>query len=219
MSTRSVCRRFKLASTARVTWRRELPLALMSGPEALKHLVATTRSSRLPRISLPRISSDLPLLYWSAVSKKLTPRSRTALNISAEAASSASPPKGMVPKHSWETCTPVRPSVRNFMRASLSGPLPTDSCTRIAHAMLLEDCAKGLQPRAGFPFVFRGRDRIARHAAACGARARPALGQLEALDRVRRPGDGPGHLVDAFRRHARPAPAHPGAVRPASDRA
>jgi len=112
---RSVCSRFRLASTARLTWRRELPLALMSGPMALKHLVAITRSSRAPRSSLPRISSDLPLLYWSAVSKKLTPRSRTALNIVAEAASSASPPKDMVPKQSWETWTPVRPKARYFM--------------------------------------------------------------------------------------------------------
>ena len=43
------------------------------------------------------ISSDLPLEYWSAVSKKLMPASRQALYMAPEVASSASPPKDMVP--------------------------------------------------------------------------------------------------------------------------
>jgi hypothetical protein len=54
-------------------------------------------------------------LYWSAVSKKLIPMSRQARNMRAEVVSSASPPKDMVPKQSWDTCTPVRPRTRNFM--------------------------------------------------------------------------------------------------------
>jgi hypothetical protein len=109
-STRSVCRRFRLASTARVTCRRDVPRALMSSPIGLKHLVVRTRLSRSPLMRRPRISSDLPLLYWSAQSKKLMPASRQALNMAPEVASSASPPKDMVPKHSSETSTPVRPS-------------------------------------------------------------------------------------------------------------
>jgi hypothetical protein len=51
-------------------------------------------------------------LYWSAVSKKLIPMSRQARNMRAEVVSSASPPKDMVPKQSWDTCTPVRPRRR-----------------------------------------------------------------------------------------------------------
>src|SRR5512139_2128019 len=43
------------------------------------------------------------------------PASRVALYIAAEVASSASPPKDIVPKHSSETCTPVRPRGLNFM--------------------------------------------------------------------------------------------------------
>jgi len=54
-------------------------------------------------------------LYWSAVSKKLMPMSRQARNMRAEVALSASPPKDIVPKQSWDTCTPVRPRTRYFM--------------------------------------------------------------------------------------------------------
>src|SRR5271167_429035 len=44
------------------------------------------------------------------------PASRQALYIAAEVASSASPPKDMVPKQSSETWTPVRPRGLCFMR-------------------------------------------------------------------------------------------------------
>ncbi len=93
----------RLASRARLICRREPPRALMSLPEGLKHLVAMISSSRWLRIRAPRISSARPLLYWSAVSKKLMPASRAARYICADAASSASPPKGIVPKQSAET--------------------------------------------------------------------------------------------------------------------
>src|SRR5688500_18896335 len=93
-------------------WRRELPRELTSPPMGLKHLVATTSSSRWPLMSSPRISSERPLLYWSAVSKKLMPLSRHARYMAAAAASSASPPKDMVPKHSRDTWTPLRPRTR-----------------------------------------------------------------------------------------------------------
>ena len=58
------------------TWRREAPRALTSGLVGLKHLVVSTRSSRWLFASRPRISSDLPLLYSLAQSKKLMPASR-----------------------------------------------------------------------------------------------------------------------------------------------
>jgi len=105
---------------SRSDWRighfgRDVPRAFTSGPCWLLHLVAITSSSRWPLIRRPRISSDLPLLYSSAVSKKLMPASRTFLYIEAEVASSASPPKDMVPKQSSETEMPVRPRSLVFM--------------------------------------------------------------------------------------------------------
>src|SRR5258708_7059871 len=75
---RSVPRRLRLASTARLTCRRELPRALTSLPVGLKHLVATTSAWRSPRISSPTITSEAPLLYWSALSKKLIPAAQLA---------------------------------------------------------------------------------------------------------------------------------------------
>ena len=83
---------------ARLTWRREAPRALTSPPVGLKHFVAMTRLSRSPRTSSPRISSERPWLYWSAVSKKLIPASRQARYIAADARWSASPPNDIVPK-------------------------------------------------------------------------------------------------------------------------
>src|SRR5688572_25711711 len=100
---------------ARLTWRREAPRALTSSPVGLKHFVAMTSFSRSPRASSPRISSERPLLYWSALSKKLIPASRQARYIAADARSSASPPKDIVPKHSCDTWTPVLPSTRYFI--------------------------------------------------------------------------------------------------------
>jgi len=61
------------------------------------------------------------LLYWSALSKKLMPALRQALYMEAEVASSASPPKDMVPKQSSETITPVRPRGLCFMGAVYLG--------------------------------------------------------------------------------------------------
>jgi len=50
------------------------------------------RVTASPCISAPRISSERPLEYWSAVSKKLMPASRQARYSAPEARSSASPP-------------------------------------------------------------------------------------------------------------------------------
>src|SRR5947208_1679640 len=58
------------------------------------------------------------------------PASRTALNISVEAASSASPPKDIVPKHSCETRTPVRPRRRCFTPRMLSRVLDRSQAAR-----------------------------------------------------------------------------------------
>ena len=95
----------------------------------LKHFDVITRSSRSPAISLPRISSARPLLYASAQSKKLIPSSRQAPYILADSASSASPPKDMVPKQRGDTLIPVLPSHLYSMDRLLSAlSLSMEAC-------------------------------------------------------------------------------------------
>src|SRR6185436_10470939 len=81
------------------------------------------------------------------------PASRVALYMAAEVASSASPPKDMVPKQSSETATPVRPRGLFFMRAVYLGRTQLSDHARQA---LLESrsprfSAYGV-PAATFPF-------------------------------------------------------------------
>jgi hypothetical protein len=56
--------------------RRELPCWFGSSPMGPCTLVASTMVSRRPFSALPTISSDSPLLYLSAVSTKLMPKSK-----------------------------------------------------------------------------------------------------------------------------------------------
>ncbi len=99
----------RLASTVRVRWYRLLPRSLGPLPVGKYALLAMTSASRSCAMSFPRMRSDAPPAYTSAVSKKFTPASRQRAYSSAEVASSASPPNDMVPKHSSETRMPVPP--------------------------------------------------------------------------------------------------------------
>src|SRR3954470_4300227 len=94
--------------------RREPPRRLGSSPMGMKNLVARTMSSRRPLRALPRISSDSPAEETSAVSTKFTPASSAAWMTRMESSWSGLPqaPNIIVPRQSFETWTPVRPSGR-----------------------------------------------------------------------------------------------------------
>jgi hypothetical protein len=94
--------------------RRETPPRLGSSPIGPQNLVARTTSSRRPLSALPTISSDSPAEYTSAVSTKLIPASSAAWMIRIESSWSALPhaPNIIVPRQSFDTWTPVRPSER-----------------------------------------------------------------------------------------------------------
>src|SRR5262249_31153248 len=100
---------------ARVRCRRLAPWSLGSSPIGLRPLVARTTRSRFAPSARPVISSATPCWYTSAVSTKLPPASRKASTIARDAASWASLPKVIVPRHSPLTLTPVRPSSRISM--------------------------------------------------------------------------------------------------------
>ena len=68
--------RRRLASAPRMMWCRDSPASLGPSPIGIRTLVATSTSSRSAPSAWPRISSDRPLEYTSAVSKRLTPASR-----------------------------------------------------------------------------------------------------------------------------------------------
>ena len=92
-----------------------------------------TRSFLLPLIALPRISSDLPSEYMSAVSKKLMPEVDGALDYRARPSRSPSvqakypdftPPKLMQPMQSRETLRP-RPAEPEVLHdGAWFAPLP-----------------------------------------------------------------------------------------------
>src|SRR5215217_8260310 len=63
------------------------------------------------------ISSLRPVLYTSAVSRKLPPPETYASMIACEVASSASAPKVMVPSAWGKTTAPLRPSMRYVVPA------------------------------------------------------------------------------------------------------
>ena len=116
-SIQSVSKRRRLASTARMIQRRDPPRWLGSSLMALKNLVARMTSSRRPLSARPRISSDSPNAYTSAVSTKLTPASSAAWTMARHSSWSRLPhaPSTMVPRQNVLTCMPVGPRVRCSM--------------------------------------------------------------------------------------------------------
>src|SRR5881296_622477 len=95
-------------------WYRERPSLFGPWPVLNLTLDAITTPSRLSFRSSPTISSDLPLEYTLAVSKKFTPRSRArftiGLALSISTIHSSELPKDIVPRQMRETCSPVDPS-------------------------------------------------------------------------------------------------------------
>src|SRR4051812_5257785 len=101
-----------------------LPNSFGSSPILPWTLVASTTSSRRPPASaLPTISSDSPREYTSAVSMKLMPASSARWMMRIESSWSVLPhaPNIIAPRQSGLTCTPVRPSWRISMAATLRG--------------------------------------------------------------------------------------------------
>ena len=62
MSMVSTPSRLRLASVARWTWPREVPVPLGPSPVGLASLVATTHQSRFAAMARPTTSSDRPAL-------------------------------------------------------------------------------------------------------------------------------------------------------------
>src|SRR5439155_1991135 len=95
-------------------WYRESPSLLGPSPTFSLTFVAITTSSRWSFRSSPTISSDLPLEYTFAVSKKFMPRSRErftiGLALSISTIHSSELPKDIVPRQMRETWSPVGPS-------------------------------------------------------------------------------------------------------------
>jgi hypothetical protein len=109
--------RRRLFSTARVIHSGELPRLLRSsGPPGiwLWNFDTSTTSSRRPFSARPRISSDSPNAYTSAVSMKLTPAFSAVAAMRWHSASSVLPqaPTIIVPRQSSLTSTPVPPRIR-----------------------------------------------------------------------------------------------------------
>src|SRR6516164_11062223 len=107
---------------------RELPASNGAGPTGAKHLVAMMKRSRLPRSQRPMISSVRPRLarsppsgYASEESRKSTPASAARSMIAIAVASSLCSPKVIVPRHSRDTCRPLRPSLTCSMIRTLTG--------------------------------------------------------------------------------------------------
>src|SRR3954451_490676 len=106
--------------------RRELPYWFGSSPMRPWTFVASTTFSRRPPASaLPRISSDSPRESTSAVSMKLIPASSARWMMRIESSWSVLPqaPNIIAPRQSGLTCTPVRPSGRRSMAATLRGSM------------------------------------------------------------------------------------------------
>src|SRR5207249_2278989 len=95
-------------------WYRERPSLFGPSPTLSLTLVAMTTSSRCPFRSSPTISSERPLEYRFAVSKKFTPRSTARFTIgfafSSSTIDSSELPNDIVPRQIRETCSPVDPS-------------------------------------------------------------------------------------------------------------
>src|SRR3954453_9759146 len=125
-SIQSVFSLRRLLSTSVTIQRRELPYWFGSSPMRPWTLVASTTFSRRPSASaLPTISSYSPREYTSAVSMKLIPASSARWMMRIESLWSVLPqaPNIIAPRQSGLTCTPVRPSGRISMAATLRGPM------------------------------------------------------------------------------------------------
>ena len=113
--------RFRLASTAFVMWKRDDPTSFGPSPLRKVPLVEISTRSRRPAIARPRISSDCPCEYTSALSNIATPASRhTSTRRVASLTSlapqglkkSVRPPNVPVPKVRIGTFSPELPSCR-----------------------------------------------------------------------------------------------------------
>src|SRR5258708_8419681 len=124
MSMVSTPRRRRLSSQAFMRWWRGEPSPL--GPSSIRNvaLVEIRTRFRLPSMAFPRISSDRPREYTSAVSKRFTPASRQistrrlapATSVLPQALkNSLPPPKVPVPNESTGTSKPEEPSCLNSM--------------------------------------------------------------------------------------------------------
>jgi hypothetical protein len=96
-------------------------------------LLASTTSSRRPRIAVPTISSDSPAEYTSAVSIRLIPASRARWMIRIEASWSGLPiaPNIIAPSEMSLTETPVPPRV---LRCMSCGALLNRFCWSFDHS-------------------------------------------------------------------------------------
>src|SRR3982074_3537987 len=117
----SVCSRRRLASIEATIFLRWLP-ALFGSPGSvwLVNLVASTKRSRGPLRSSPRMVSDVPLVETSALSMTLPPASANRSSIlaltSGDAPQPQSSPKVMVPSATSEIRTPDLPKSLYRMR-------------------------------------------------------------------------------------------------------
>src|SRR4051795_290097 len=114
----SVFSRCRLASQARTMWCRERPPSLGPGPMSPRTFVAIRTSSRSLPSASPRICSDRPSEYTSAVSNRLTPASRASAiwwrapstSIRPTGLAQPVPPNPIVPSVIVEIRRPDRPS-------------------------------------------------------------------------------------------------------------
>src|SRR5690348_2236310 len=166
----SVPSRRRLASHARTMWYRDSPPSFGPGPMSPRTFVATSTSSRFLPSASPRICSDRPFEYTSAVSKRLTPASRQrsicrrapSTSIRPTGLAQPVPPKPIVPRVTVETRSPDRPSClysmpRPYGRAippadADGAPAPQSSAEQVVThdrvAALRADADRG-DPRAG----------------------------------------------------------------------
>src|SRR5215467_2023112 len=119
MSMVSTPSRRKLASHAPTRWYRDDPIPF--GPSSMRNVALLEISTRLrfPVMALPRISSDMPFEYTSAVSKRFTPASRQMSTSRVASATSElpqalknslPPPNVPVPKERTGTSKPDEPN-------------------------------------------------------------------------------------------------------------
>src|SRR5881628_3596226 len=144
MSTHSVPRRFRLASRARIMWRRDRPRSFGSSLVGFASLVASTQRSRSAAIRRPVIRSDSPPAYASAVSMALMPASREAATMRPASVSSVWSPNIIVPSQSFETLRPLAPRGAGLRRASAMGSSGRGRGTRSDEAvaqLALQDLA------------------------------------------------------------------------------
>src|SRR5438094_2145140 len=110
----SVWSRLRDFFTWSIIWYLERPSLFGPSPVLSLTFVARTTSSLWSFRSSPTISSDLPVEYTLAVSKKFTPRSRArftiGLALSISIIHSSELPKDIVPRQMRNTCSPVDPS-------------------------------------------------------------------------------------------------------------